>query len=198
MFTRNPSNFVVTDVSTLAENLSGLKQTGIDLGLDWRLPLAGSAGDLSFRLLMTRLLSMEQQETAVDPFIAREGTISQNVASAFPLYKGVLSTMWARGGWELRYNLRYIDSMDVVNNNAVLSPPAVGLAPHVPTYLYHDLAARWAMNDTVGFTLGATNLADKAPPIYTTDSQAGIQSNTDPSTYDVLGRRYFVNVTMTF
>jgi iron complex outermembrane receptor protein len=198
MFTRNPSNFVVTDVSTLSENLSGLKQTGIDLGLDWRLPLAGSAGDLSFRLLMTRLLSMEQQETAVDPFIAREGTISQNVASAFPLYKGVLSTMWARGGWELRYNLRYIDSMDVVNNNAVLSPPSVGLAPHVPTYLYHDLAARWAMNDTIGFTLGATNLADKAPPIYTTDSQAGIQSNTDPSTYDVLGRRYFVNVTMTF
>jgi outer membrane receptor protein involved in Fe transport len=141
---------------------------------------------------------MEQQETIVDPFIPREGTISQTVASAFPTAKGVLTTMWSKGSWQVRYNLRCIGSMDVVNNNALLSKPAVGIAPHVPMYTYHDLVARWAMNDTFGFTLGATNLMDKAPPIYTTDSQAGIQSNTDPSTYDVLGRRYFVNLTMNF
>ena len=196
MFSRNPANFVVTDVSTLSENLAGLRQTGVDLSLDWGLPLP--AGNLNFRLLMTRLLSMEQQETVVDPFIPREGTISQTTASAFPKLKGVLTTGWAMGGLDLRYNLRYIDEMDAVNNNALLSPPAVGVAPHVPSYLYHDLVARWAMNDTFGFTLGVTNLADKDPPIYTTDSQAGVQSNTDPSTYDVLGRRYFVNVTMTF
>jgi outer membrane receptor protein involved in Fe transport len=88
--------------------------------------------------------------------------------------------------------------MDAVNNNALFSAPSVGVAPHVPSYVYHDLVARWSMNDTFGFTLGATNLADKDPPIYTTDSQAGVQSNTDPSTYDVLGRRYFLNVTMNF
>jgi outer membrane receptor protein involved in Fe transport len=198
MFSRNPANFVVTDVSTLSENLSGLKQTGIDLGLDWALPLSERAGDLSFRLLMTRLLSMEQQETAVDPFMPREGTISQTIASAFPKLKGVLTTGWSKGGLQLRYNLRYIDSMDAVNNNALFSRPTVGVAPHVPVYVYHDLVARYELNDTFGFTLGATNLADKDPPIYTTDSQAGIQSNTDPSTYDVLGRRYFLNVTMTF
>ena len=198
LFTRNPANFVVTDVSTLSENLSGLKQTGIDLGMDWRLPLSERAGDLSFRLLLTRLLTMEQQETIVDPFIPREGTISQTVASAFPSAKGVLTTMWSKGGWQVRYNLRCVGSMDVVNNNAILSKPAVGLAPHVPMYTYHDLVGRWAMNDTFGFTLGVTNLMDKDPPIYTTDSQAGIQSNTDPSTYDVLGRRYFLNVTMNF
>jgi iron complex outermembrane receptor protein len=198
LFSRNPANFVVTDVSTLSENLSGLKQTGIDLGLDWSLPLSESAGNLSFRLLMTKLLSMEQQETAVDPFIPREGTISQTVASAFPSLKGVLATSWSLGGWQVRYNLRYVDSMDVVNNNALLSAPTVGVAPRVPSYLYHDLVARWNLNDTLGLTVGATNLADKEPPIYTTDSQAGIQSNTDPSTYDVLGRRYFLNVTMSF
>jgi len=198
MFSRNPANFVVTDVSTLSENLAGLKQTGVDLGLDWSLSLSESAGDLTFRLLMTRLLTMEQQETSVDPFMGREGTISQTIASAFPKLKGVLGTTWTKGGLQLRYNMRYIDSMDAVNNNALFSAPTVGVAPHVPSYLYHDLVARWALNDTFGFTLGATNLADKDPPIYTTDSQAGVQSNTDPSTYDVLGRRYFLNVTMTF
>ncbi|HEX6636381.1 MAG TPA: TonB-dependent receptor [Steroidobacteraceae bacterium] len=196
MFTRNPANFVVTDVSTLSENLSGLEQTGIDLSFDWTLPLG--AGNLNFRGLVTRLLSMEQQETSVDPFIAREGTISQTVASAFPKIKGVLTTGWSSGPWQLRYNLRYIDSMDVVNSNALLSRPATGVKDYVPTYLYHDLTARWNANDMLALTLGVTNIADKAPPLYTTDSQAGIQSNTDPSTYDVLGRRYFMNVMVTF
>jgi len=196
MFTRNPANFVVTDVSTLSENLSGLRQTGVDFSLDWTLPVGDSR--LNFRALVTRLLAMEQQETAVDPFIPREGTISQTVASAFPTWKGVLTTSWTGGKWQLRYNVRYIDSMDVVNSNALLSAPTVGMKPYVPTYLYHDLTARWNATDMLGLTLGVTNIADKAPPIYTTDSQAGIQSNTDPSTYDVLGRRYFLNVSMSF
>ena len=47
-------------------------------------------------------------------------------------------------------------------------------------------------------TLGIDNLTDKDPPIYTSDSRAGIQANTDPSTYDVLGRRYFLNATYKF
>jgi iron complex outermembrane recepter protein len=203
LFGRNPANFVVTDVSTLSENLSGLKQSGVDLNLDWRLPVtvfgaSERAGELSFRLLMTKLLSMEQQETATDPFIPRDGTISQTVASAFPKFKGALATSWTVGAWQIRYNLRYIDSMDVVNSNALLSRATVGLAPRVPTYFYHDLTARWSVNDTFGVTVGATNLADKEPPIYTTDTQAGIQSNTDPSTYDVLGRRYFLSFTANF
>ncbi|HBX36002.1 MAG TPA: hypothetical protein DEG76_01280, partial [Pseudohongiella sp.] len=50
----------------------------------------------------------------------------------------------------------------------------------------------------LSLTAGVNNLFDKAPPIYTSDSRAGIQSNTDPSVYDVLGRRYFVTATYRF
>ena len=38
------------------------------------------------------------------------------------------------------------------------------------------------------------NLTDKDPPLFTSYSN----SNTDPSTYDVLGRRYFVGVSARF
>jgi outer membrane receptor protein involved in Fe transport len=41
---------------------------------------------------------------------------------------------------------------------------------------------------------GVTNLTDKDPPNY----PGAIQSNTDPSTYDVLGRRYFVSAMYKF
>jgi len=38
------------------------------------------------------------------------------------------------------------------------------------------------------------NLSDEQPIIYPSQQQ----SNTDPSTYDVLGRRWFVNLTYSF
>ena len=88
--------------------------------------------------------------------------------------------------------------MRAVNNDAVLSTPTVGLKPYVPNYFYHDITARWSPNETWEVQLGVNNIADKAPPTYTTDAQVGIQSNTDPSTYDVLGRRAFLSVGMKF
>ena len=44
------------------------------------------------------------------------------------------------------------------------------------------------------FRVGVTNLTDEDPIIYPSQQQ----SNTDPATYDVLGRRYFVSATYSF
>ena len=41
---------------------------------------------------------------------------------------------------------------------------------------------------------GITNLTDEDPIIYPSQQQA----NTDPATYDVLGQRWFLNLTYTF
>jgi outer membrane receptor protein involved in Fe transport len=79
-----------------------------------------------------------------------------------------------------------------------LSTPTVGIKPWVPNYFYHDVTAKLSLNDTWDFTIGINNIADKQPPMYTTNAQAGIQSNTDPSTYDVLGRRAFMTIGMKF
>jgi outer membrane receptor protein involved in Fe transport len=203
LFGRDPNNFGVTGVQTTTLNLSALGLTGVDLSVDWKLPLTAfgasdEAGSLGFKLLATNTLEVEQQETSTDPFIPRAGTISQTVASAFPEWKAVLTSSYSVKNFLVRYNLRWIDEMDVVNNDAILSSPTVGLKPHVPNYFYHDITARWAPNDTWEVTLGVNNIADKAPPTYTTDAQTGIQSNTDPSTYDVLGRRAFLTVGMKF
>jgi outer membrane receptor protein involved in Fe transport len=99
----------------------------------------------------------------------------------------------------VRWTVNYIDGMKVVNNNAARTDVTVGLAPSVPTYvLYHRLTGSWAVTDDLSFTLGIDNLTDKEPPIYTADNGAGVQSNTDPSTYDVLGRRYFLSADWVF
>ncbi len=68
----------------------------------------------------------------------------------------------------------------------------------VPSVSYFDFTASYAFDYGVveGLKLraGVTNLTDKDPPIY----PSNIQSNTDPSQYDVLGRRYFLSATYKF
>jgi outer membrane receptor protein involved in Fe transport len=48
--------------------------------------------------------------------------------------------------------------------------------------------------DGLSLRAGVTNLTDEDPIVYPSQQQA----NTDPSTYDILGRRYFVSATYTF
>ncbi|HSG82365.1 MAG TPA: TonB-dependent receptor, partial [Gemmatimonadota bacterium] len=201
LFTRD-ATFRPDEVSTNNQNLAGRRMKGVDVQVDWGFPLTAvglgdRAGDLGFKLLLSHLLKNEDAETAVDPFYENTGTISQTIASAFPDYKAVLTTTWNVADFSFRYNFRWIDKMDVVNNDAQYTRPTIGVKPWVPTYVYHDLAARWH-KDKYTVSAGINNIADKQPPIYTTDAQAGIQSNTDGSTYDVLGRRYFVSVSAKF
>jgi outer membrane receptor protein involved in Fe transport len=46
--------------------------------------------------------------------------------------------------------------------------------------------------------IGIDNVTDELPPIYTSNSRAGVQANTDPSTYDVRGQRYFMSLSYQF
>jgi outer membrane receptor protein involved in Fe transport len=202
LFTRSTANFGVQDVVATNLNLGGLRREGVDMQLDYALPLDAFGadpkwGDLSLNVLFTYLLNAERQETVTSPWFDRKGTISQTVASAFPELKGRVALSWNVSDFLFRYTLRYTDGMDVVNNDAVFSP-STGAVPTVSSYTYHDISARWNANEMISVTAGVTNLTDEAPPVYTTSAQAGIQSNTDPSTYDVLGLRYFVNIGVKF
>jgi len=64
----------------------------------------------------------------------------------------------------------------------------------VPSVTYLDANFSWRLHDSLELRAGVENLTDKQPPLYT----AAVQMNTDPSTYDVLGRRYFLRANMKF
>ena len=63
-----------------------------------------------------------------------------------------------------------------------------------PNYSYFDADAGWKVNDMFELRAGVNNIEDKQPPVYTSQ----IEANTDPSTYDVLGRRFFVGLKARF
>ena len=60
--------------------------------------------------------------------------------------------------------------------------------------LYHEIEAHYSWPHGIVLDLAITNLTDKAPPFLNT----GLPENTDPGTYPLLGRTFFVGLSCTF
>ena len=87
---------------------------------------------------------------------------------------------------DFRVGARWQHIGEMVNyNNKADQIPAIG---------YFDLIGAWNITDNVTIRANINNLLDEQPPIY----NPSVQANTDPSTYDVLGRRFTVGATLRF
>jgi outer membrane receptor protein involved in Fe transport len=64
----------------------------------------------------------------------------------------------------------------------------------VPSIAYLDLSASWKFMEKSVFRIGVNNVNDKQPPRYSPN----VQSGTDPSTYDVIGRRIYGQISVGF
>jgi len=64
----------------------------------------------------------------------------------------------------------------------------------VPAYDYFDVGVSYVADagtlSGLALTVGVENVGDEEPPLFPSYTQA----NTDPSQYDVLGRRYLVSL----
>ncbi|QYJ77691.1 TonB-dependent receptor [Shewanella acanthi] len=91
--------------------------------------------------------------------------------------------------WSFTYEARYIDGMD-----SFACQTKACYAPTVGSVVYHDLSGSFDLTQNIRLSGGINNLFDKEPPYYTGNND----SNTDPYTYDVLGRYFFVRASMKF
>ncbi len=191
LFNRDQGNGGVIELQQLSRNQAFINVSGIDFALDWRFALGERAGDLGFALIGTWTDKSEQQTTSVDPVYDFAGSIGQVTASAVPEWRGTFTTTWSLRDLQLQATARYIDSMihaNVVTGSSPLSNTGVDATWYV------DLAGTYNFTDRLTFRLGVVNLTNQEPRLYTPN----VQANTDPSTYDVLGRRYFAGVKMRF
>lgn len=211
LFRREPSGRA-TDVFAVNNNLGKRNVDGVDLQVDWVVPLSAfglseTAGKLSVNFIATQLLKWEFQEDPAAPLVAVDGTITTNFAETYPELKARLGVAYSVADWKFGWETRFVDGMQVVNTDARRTPTNTGVAPTAanfsqrpttPTYLNHRLTVGWQPTEWVDLLLGIDNLLDKEPPIFATNARAGVQANTDPSTYDVLGRRFFLDVRFKF
>lgn len=179
------------------QNLGFIKTSGVDLqlGYDFDLPFLGEEAKLNFDLLMNYLIDYKTKEFADQPVIDLAGTVSvfgAPLGGSQPRLKGVLNTALALNeNFSLTSRIRYIHKMKNRYNKIY---PGETEFEGVPTVVYFDFGADFTFEEKFNFRIGLNNAFNKQPPEYAPN----VQSGTDPSLYDVIGRRFYVQAGVKF
>lgn len=172
-------------------NVSELRTKGVDFsasyGLDMGWAGGGIWGDtLDAKLLLTYLSSYELDG------IEYAGTIgAYNISATLPEWKASLQLGYDIGPVRINYVGTFLGEMD---NQGNIPDFEDGGYIGTDAFWYHDVNARWNVNDTVEVFGGIKNLADEDPPVFD-NAQDG---NTDPNSYDVLGRYFYAGAKLKF
>jgi iron complex outermembrane recepter protein len=184
-FDRNPLNGNIIDLQATNQNLATARTSGVDFQVDWNYDIG--PGSLDIGWVGTWLENYETQALPGAPFVQFEykagnnGTLGSTVGASFPEWKWQMSANYRLDAWTVGARWNHIGEM--TNRNNPNDPiPAIG---------YLDLLARLDLSDNLSLRFNVNNVMDEQPPTYS----PAVQANTDPSTYDVLGRRYTIGLT---
>lgn len=202
---RDDTSGAALEVNSTFENTGMILTSGLDIALSWRAELADLGfgnlpGGLGLNVSFTKTFEFKAQE-----FVG--GAVRENVGTL------------ARGGlfdWRTVTTLRYdIQNVDVALNWRHL--PSIRSANYVtdPTttvqgaksYDIFNLTGNWNINDVWALSGGIDNLFDRQPNRVGAGQVFNISAvngggttitdgsgSTSAGYYDVLGRRYFINV----
>jgi outer membrane receptor protein involved in Fe transport len=183
-FSRDPDSGDIVDALEVPLNVATLEVEGIDIQLDWRAPIGPGTLGVNWIVSYTDSYKVTDQDSSSE----YAGFAVGGVGTSYPEWKWNFNAGYTWGGLGLNGQWRYVGSMDDYNYQDF----------KIDSENYFDLNASYTWDEGVfnGVTLraGVENLGDVQPPFFPSYTQ----SNTDPSQYDILGRRYFVGVNYAF
>lgn len=175
---RNTSNGQFSNLIQPLMNLGGYKTDGIDVQVDWAVPLGERFGTLTLGGTANWLRSFEIQQLPGAPFQDYVGTIGNGV---FPKWKFTGTATWDIEGIQIGTRWRHISAFR--DSSVVTNPASTILGPRAIDYF--DIFARFDVADRFEFRLGVTNVGNVQPP------QVGaLRGFTNPGTYDIIGRAF--------
>jgi outer membrane receptor protein involved in Fe transport len=187
LFDRDPLSGNVNQAREVNANLATLKTSGVDAQFDWNFVLDDVGlpdwGTLNFNVILGWLENRERQDAPGGPFINRTSTIDSVFGNTFPEWKALTSVNWRSGDFGVGARWRRVGEMT-----------QFGTANEIPQKDYFDLNASWEITESLSLRATVNNVGDEEPAVYS----PGVQANTDPSTYDTLGRRYSIGLTAKF
>jgi len=190
LFGRDPGTGEIVDALETNRNLATQTTSGIDFQLDWGLPVG--PGALAIGWYVGWLDEFSLQTTNNFPADQFAGTIG-GFAGSYPEWKWLASLRYTLNDFDLGLGWQYVGS--TVDTSRFFKSNDVA----VPHKDYFDIDAGYSFHyggwlDGVTLRAGIENLTDESPPIFPLWPNA----NTDPSQFDVLGRRYFVTMALKF
>jgi iron complex outermembrane recepter protein len=186
-FSRDATTGEIVDFQDNLVNIEGFELSGVDLQFDWAFD--AGPGSLGLNLLASWL---DYYRLIPPPGVAQTdfaGTVGNKVGGSLPEWKLNLDAHYAWQTLTVGAQWRYVDSMQDVDASLDYT---VSSRDYLDVYVVNEFDG--GLFDGLTLRLGVENLTDEAPPLVPTQ----VQANTDPSQYDVLGRRYYLNLNYRF
>lgn len=178
------ADFSVASISDAALNIASATAEGVDIEVKYGFDTAMGEWDLEF--LWAHMLDRSRTAFPGDPVEQLEGRFN---GSAFAEDKINYKAAWTKGDFRISYLGEYISDLAA----DVQFFPAD--SHEVEAQLYHDLIFSYNLSTTnTNITLGVTNLTDEEPPFI----DSGFNAKTDPSTYRLFGRGYYLRLNQQF
>ena len=183
---RNPDG-TVHSVTATEQNFGSATVSGIDLG--WSADFPSHAGTFGLGALATYLAQHDYEVFAGGDVARLAGAFSSNY-QAYPHWRGLAHADWQRGPWRASYQVQLVGSYTncvsgYLDNSSVCQ--------RISGALYHNITAGFSFGSKIDLRLGILNFTNRDPPFV-----SGGQDNTDPATYPLLGRTFFVDLRTSF
>ncbi|WP_286829906.1 MULTISPECIES: TonB-dependent receptor [Kordiimonas] len=175
----------VSHIENGYENVAYIRSQGVDFSLRHQLDLQD--GTLNLSLLGTWLARQDRRLTAISDIVECAGYVDRGICGrAIPRWKLKGQLAWYGSRYDIALRWRYISR---ITDGALRDTPDASLTfPYVSDQNYVDLSARYDMGDRWQLTIGVNNMFDNKPPFI----ESNIGAGTDPATYGVRGRFFFL------
>lgn len=186
-------------VATQLNNIGAINVEGVDAQIDYRVPLGsffeigGEPANLTLQAIGSWLFERSVQVISNQKPVDCAGRFGNGCIGtgtfALPDFKLNLSGSYKSGPISFRLQGRMIGEFK-------LYPGVTAAVKKASPQWYIDAASTVAITDELELFGGINNLFDNKPPILGT-ALAG-DANTDPSLWDVIGRRFFIGARARF
>ena len=202
-YVRGPAGNIV-EANNYPRNVAVQRSEGVDLQLLYTFDADGLAlfeGVAKFDLAInaTWYLTNGSRTSPITPFFDCVGHFGFTCAfsnfGTLPELKATTRLTYTSGPMQASLRWRWVDGMK--NSETIFTelfnlPDPVLAIPEIGSTSYIDFSGTYQLTDKVLAYGGINNLFNNGPPLL---AGAANGINTDASTFDVIGRRYFLGVT---
>ncbi len=182
--------YVVKNILDISKNVAEQSAAGIDTEV--RYTMDTEIGQWKASFLWTHLLERDKIGVPGLPVEEKVGTFTDPTAEdggAYAENKINYSLSWYWDSLSVNYRGEYISELEA---------PVTFLPSYtqkIDAQLYHDISASYDFGETnTTLSAGITNLTNEEPPYI----DVGFNAKTDPATYRVMGRGYYLRVVQKF
>jgi iron complex outermembrane recepter protein len=165
--------------------------SGIDIGVKYVMR-GTSVGDFRFAVDATYIDKYDVVVIQGADTIEVGGTFDRQFGN-YAEWRGVASVGWALEPFTALVSARYIHSLDLTDPDG---QPGVQPSLPIDSITYLDLSVGYEFWDGFQARLSADNITDEDPPLLFQNNV--LNSNTDVSTYDLIGTYYRLSLSYKF